>query len=87
LKELQLPIDNLRYLFSYPNRYLYKGVIYSTLDSFCEIYLHISSDLVVQRKEVSRYIWLDLANVDIKTLAFTSGQNGLEEYLRRHSDF
>ncbi len=34
MEELQLPIDNMQYLFSYPNRYLYKDVLYSTLDNF-----------------------------------------------------
>jgi 8-oxo-dGTP pyrophosphatase MutT (NUDIX family) len=82
LEELQLPIDNMRYLFSYPNRYLYQDVLYSTLDSFFEIHLHTKPALVLQYEEVSRYLWLDVSSVNVKELAFVSGQNALAAYLR-----
>jgi NAD+ diphosphatase len=61
---LQLPIDNMQYLFSYPNRYFYKDVLYSTLDSFFEITLEGKPALDLQQGEVSRYIWIDLQNVE-----------------------
>ena len=82
LEELQLPVSNMQYLFSYPNRYLYKDVLYSTLDSFFEINLDTKPALVLQQEEVSRYLWLDMQNMDVKQLAFVSGQNALAEYLR-----
>jgi 8-oxo-dGTP pyrophosphatase MutT (NUDIX family) len=83
LEELQLPIGDMQYLFSYPNRYLYKDVLYSTLDSFFEIRLDSKPALVLQMEEVSRYLWLDVSSVDVKQLAFTSVQNALKGYLRR----
>jgi NAD+ diphosphatase len=82
LEELQLPIDNMQYLFSYPNRYLFKDVLYSTLDSFFEIRFDSEPSLVLQQEEISRYFWLDMKNMDVKQLAFVSGQNALQEYLR-----
>ena len=82
LEELQLPINNMQYLFSYPNRYLFKDVLYSTLDSFFEIRLDSKPSLVLQQEEVSRYLWLDMKYMDIKQLAFVSGQDALQEYLR-----
>jgi 8-oxo-dGTP pyrophosphatase MutT (NUDIX family) len=85
LEELQLPIDNMQYLFSYPNGYLYKGVEYATLDSFFEIRLDTQPDLVLQEEEVSRCFWLDVTSVDTKKLAFPSGQSALAEYLRKNS--
>jgi NAD+ diphosphatase len=85
LEELQLPIGNMQYLFSYPNRYLYKDVLYSTLDSFFEITLDTKPDLVLQQEEVSRYLWLDVSSVDFNQLAFASGQNAVLEYLRSKS--
>jgi 8-oxo-dGTP pyrophosphatase MutT (NUDIX family) len=82
LEELQLPIDNMQYLFSYPNRYLYKDVLYSTVDSFFEVSLATKPKVVLQQQEVSRYLWLDVALVDSKQLAFASGQHALAEYLK-----
>jgi NAD+ diphosphatase len=84
LEELQLPIDNMQYLFSYPNRYLYKDVLYSTLDSFFEVRLDTEPALVLQQEEVSRYIWLDVTSVLVMDLAFVSGQKALQAYLRRN---
>jgi len=82
-EELQLPINAMGYLFSYPNRYLYKDVLYSTLDSFFEVSLDTKPALVLQQEEVSRYLWVDLANVDVKQLAFISGKQAMAEYLGR----
>jgi 8-oxo-dGTP pyrophosphatase MutT (NUDIX family) len=82
-EELQLPIDDMQYLFSYPNRYLYKDVLYSTLDNFFEITLQSKPNLVLQQEEVSRYLWIDVSNVDSEQLAFASGQHALAEYLSR----
>lgn len=83
MEELQLPIHNMQYLFSYPNRYLFKDILYSTLDSFFEIRLDMKPPLILQQEEVSRYLWLDLLNLDVEQLAFVSGQNALQEYLRK----
>lgn len=83
MEELQLPVESMQYLFSYPNRYLFKAVLYSTLDSFFECKLDMKPDLVLQQDEVSRYLWVDLCSVDVKQLAFDSGQNALAEYLGR----
>jgi 8-oxo-dGTP pyrophosphatase MutT (NUDIX family) len=83
LEELQLPIDNMQYLFSYPNRYLYKDVLYSTLDSFFEIHLDTKPVFVLQQEEVSRYIWLDMSSANAQKLAFASGQHAFAEFIRR----
>ena len=82
LEELQLPVNDMQYLFSCPNRYLYKDVLYSTLDSFFEITLDTKPALVLQEEEVSRYLWVDQSSVDVKQLAFESGQQALAMYLK-----
>jgi NAD+ diphosphatase len=73
----------MQYLFSYPNRYLYKNVLYSTLDSFFEIHLDTKPAFVLQQEEVSRYLWLDVSRANAKKLAFASGQNAFAEFIRR----
>lgn len=82
LEELQLPVNDMRYLFSCPNRYLYKDILYSTLDSFFEIKLEVKPCIVLQEQEVSRYFWIDQASVDVEQLAFESGQRALAMYLK-----
>jgi 8-oxo-dGTP pyrophosphatase MutT (NUDIX family) len=83
LEELQLPVNNMQYLFSYPNSYLYKDVLYSTLDCFFEITLDTKPGLILQQEEVSRHLWLDVSSLTIQELAFTSGQHAFAEFIRR----
>lgn len=85
MEELQLPIDNMQYLFSYPNRYLYKDVLYSTLDSFFEIHLDTKPSFVLQQEEVSRYLWVDVSRANAKKLAFASGQHAFAKFSRRYN--
>jgi NAD+ diphosphatase len=81
IEELQLPVNDMQYLFSYPNQYLYQDVLYSTRDNFFEINLDNKPELVLQQEEVSRYLWLDMSNVDSNKLAFASGQHAIADYL------
>lgn len=85
-EELQLPINELRYLFSFPNQYLYRDVLYATLDSFFEITLQTKPNFVLQQEEVSRYLWLDISSVDSRQLAFASGQHALAEYINNKGE-
>jgi 8-oxo-dGTP pyrophosphatase MutT (NUDIX family) len=84
IEELQLPINGMQYLFSQPNRYLYKEILYNTLDSFFEIKLNVKPSFVLQQTEVSRYLWIGVHDVNIEQLAFTSGQLALERYVSRN---
>jgi hypothetical protein len=73
----------MQYLFSYPNSYLYKDVLYSTLDSCFEISFYTKPELIIQQEELSRYLWLDVSSLTIQELAFASGQHGFAEFIRR----
>ncbi len=55
MEELQMSIDNMQYLFSYPNRYLFKDVLYSTLDSIFESRFDNKPSLVLKQEVISRY--------------------------------
>lgn len=83
LEELQLPVNNMQYLFSYPNSYLYKDVLYSTIHSFFEITLDTKPDLILQQEELSRYLWLDVLSLTTQAFAFASGQHAFVEFIRR----
>jgi ADP-ribose pyrophosphatase YjhB (NUDIX family) len=80
-EELHLPVTEMRYLFSSPNEYLYKDVLYSTLDSFFEVLLDTQPNMVLQTEEVSEYGWYSLSDIDLKDLAFESGQRAIASYV------
>lgn len=81
MEELQLPINQLDYLFSYPNTYTYKSVTYPTLDSFFMIELSELPKIKIQKSELSDYCWLDPNDIDPETLAFESHKKALKQVI------
>lgn len=82
MEELQLPVENMRYCFSYPNRYLYKDVLYSTLDSFFEIKLATKPKLALQKAELNSATWIRADEFNAELLAFDSGKRALAHYTK-----
>ena len=76
-EELQLQIDSLQYMFSFPNSYCYKEVNYPTLDSFFMIKLSALPELTIQEEELSGYCWLKPSEIDREALAFDSHKKAL----------
>ncbi|WP_340677400.1 NUDIX domain-containing protein [Paraglaciecola sp.] len=76
-EELQLRVDSLQYMFSFPNHYCYKEVSYPTLDSFFMIKLDALPELTIQQAELSGYCWLEPSEIDPEALAFDSHKKAL----------
>lgn len=82
MEEVGLPVADLAFLCSRPNRYLYKGVTYPVLDFFF-------TALTTGEKEpealdaVDSFYWLDPGKVDPGEIAFPSMVHALEVYLAR----
>lgn len=83
MEELQLTVDNMQYLFSYPNTYAYKAVTYPTLDSFFIIKLNSLPVLKIEESELSDYCWLVPSAIDPDTLAFDSHKKALKEVISK----
>ena len=82
-EEIGLQIHDLSYLCSFPNRYPYKGIEYSTIDSIF-ICKTDSMHIVCEEEEVERCEVLDPRKLNLDDVAFTSIRNALGQYLRNN---
>lgn len=72
----------LTYLASFPNRYVYAGVIYHTLDVF--FLAERAGDQAPQALDaVESVCWLDPREVELEDVAFPSMQSAVVELRRR----
>jgi NAD+ diphosphatase len=85
MEELQLRVDAMDYLFSYPNVYTYKTVSYHTLDSFFMIKLNALPELIIQESELRDYCWLKPSEIEPETLAFESHKKALKALMEKAS--
>ncbi|MFT2090338.1 NUDIX hydrolase [Paraglaciecola sp. 2405UD69-4] len=84
-EELQIVVkeSQMSYLYSFPNQYLYKDVVYNTLDCFFEVCLDTAPKLILQQSEVSNYCWVDPKTLNLEDLAFNSCKQALTNYNKR----
>jgi deoxyribose-phosphate aldolase len=82
-EEVNLELEALEYLSSYPNSYPYKGVVYPVLDFFF-VARAVDSSTVRALDGVESYRWLRPAEVDLDDLAFPSMRAACErDFIRR----
>ncbi|MBN2652951.1 MAG: NUDIX domain-containing protein [Spirochaetales bacterium] len=78
-EELGIEIKNTRYLFSYPNKYPYKNVLYNTCDMF--FYgeaLEIPAK--IQREEIEGIILMNIDEIKIEDIGFNSIKNAVSKF-------
>jgi ADP-ribose pyrophosphatase YjhB (NUDIX family)/ribosomal protein S27AE len=81
-EEVGIEIGPLDYLASFPNRYVYAGVTYHTLDIF--LLARPVDDTEPQALDaVESVCWLDPHTVDLDEIAFPSMQSAIVELRRR----
>lgn len=71
IEELDLTIEQPRYLFSACNTYLYQGVQYKTVDAIFEL-RYPTKPKVEALDDVAAIQWLQLADIDDDDIAFVS---------------
>ncbi len=79
-EELGLKIHDLSYLCSYPNKYPYKGIEYSTIDSIFTCKTD-SINIIREEKEIAGVEILDPKELNLDDIAFISIRKALERYL------
>ncbi len=79
LEELNLEMAEMRYLASFPNRYPYKGIIYSTLDAIF-ICRPVSFDKLKPADDVAGYELIAPAEINFEQVAFSSIRQALKLY-------
>ncbi|MDR2123052.1 MAG: NUDIX domain-containing protein [Flavobacteriaceae bacterium] len=73
-EELSISVDEsgLRYICSNPNTYLYKGILYNTIDLF---FLYRDDDLLIHNfdsMELKGFVWKKLFDINLNEIAFES---------------
>lgn len=73
-EELGLDISpqELKYITTAPNNYLYKNVAYRTLDIFYECTLTKTEIQVAAKDEIKDLIWIEKNQIDLNAIGFTS---------------
>ncbi len=79
-EELGIEIPEMRYLFSFPNRYPYGGMVYDTLDLiFLVQWEH--PPLVRAADDLADVVWVEREAVELDRIAFVSLRRAVERYL------
>jgi NAD+ diphosphatase len=80
-EEVGLKIENVRYLMSHPNSYVYHGVINPVLDLFFQAQVCESQTICAADCEVSSWMWTDLDDRLLERMAFESNRRALEYFV------
>ena len=79
-EETGLDATAIQYQFSYPNTYLYSGLLVHTLDMFFKIQVKDLSH-VEAMDDAAAYYWIPLSDIHIEDFAFESIKNGLKRFI------
>jgi ADP-ribose pyrophosphatase YjhB (NUDIX family) len=79
-EELGIEIPEMRYLFSFPNRYPFRGMVYDTLDMiFLVRWEHPPS--VRAADDLADVVWVERDAVEFERIAFDSLRRAVRRYL------
>lgn len=81
-EETMLEIETFKWLFSFPNKYLYSGIEVPTTDNF---FLCTVPDIqkLQPQDDVAELIWIPLKELKPQDMAFVSMQNAIKELQQR----
>ncbi|MDR1877807.1 MAG: NUDIX domain-containing protein [Flavobacteriaceae bacterium] len=80
---ISVDISKLQYLNSNPNTYMYKGILYNTIDLF---FLYRDDNLYIKNfdsDELKGFIWKKLSDIDLDDIAFESQKKTLSLLLHK----
>ena len=75
----ELGIQQLRYITTHPNNYLYKDIPYRTMDIFYECDLDIPVSVRAQ-DEIKSLQWIPISEIDLNKIGFISVKTVIEKY-------
>ena len=80
-EELGIHIEpqQLRYITTHPNNYLYKNIPYRTMDIFYECDLDIPVSVRAQ-DEIKSLQWIPISEIDLNKIGFISVKTVIEKY-------
>jgi mutator protein MutT len=80
-EELNIPLSAMRYLISFPNKYLYNTIEYRVLDLFFVCQAE-RIDPIRPQDDVAEYLWVRREEIPVDQFAFESTRNGVAYYLK-----
>lgn len=84
-EELGLVVPEMRYLFSFPNKYQYSGVEYDTLDLIFLVRLDRLPQLAAA-DDLAELLWITPAAVDYDRIGFSSLRQAVQRYLETEGE-
>ncbi|MBU6172319.1 MAG: NUDIX domain-containing protein [Planctomycetes bacterium] len=81
-EEVGISIENVQFLMTYPNRYIYQDILNPVLDVFFVADACEAHAIAPEEAEVTGWIWSDLKPDTLASMAFESNRLALEVYLR-----
>lgn len=82
-EEASLTVIEHRYVCSYPNQYLYRGVQVEVIDSFFQCEIESFDSLSAQAGEVDGFRWAKPDHATLDQLAFESNRRAIKTYLKK----
>lgn len=82
-EEVGIRIDQLKFLVTFPNCYIYQGVASPVLDIFYTAVSKGSKVESVAASEVSGWMWTDLNETVLARMAFESNRRALQFFLQQ----
>lgn len=79
-EELGIELPELRYLFSFPNRYPFRGMVYHTLDMIFLVRFD-QPPAVKAADDLEDVVWVERGAVELERIAFDSLRRAVRRYL------
>ena len=83
-EEMKIKVDiaQLKYLASLPNTYVYKKILYNTIDLFYEYEMSEKVGFELELSEISETIWIKKDQINLEDIAFDSQKLFFETYIK-----
>lgn len=81
LEETGIELQQIKYLFSLPNSYHYRDMVYATLDLIfsCRI---TEPPRMQAADDLEQLLWIDRDRIEFKHIAFSSLRQAVQQYLQ-----
>ncbi|MFA9289971.1 MAG: NUDIX domain-containing protein [Solirubrobacteraceae bacterium] len=79
---IDLLVNDIIFLGSYPNQYLYKDILYHTLDLCFKIEIDKNKILDFNKNEIQTLKWINKKEITLDLFAFTSTKNMILDYIK-----
>ena len=71
--------NDLKYITTAPNNYLYKRVPYRTMDIFYECTLEFKTIVINAKDEIKELLWIERSKIDLNKIGFVSVRKVIRE--------